>query len=212
MERLTLQAEIREGRGKGVARRLRAEGKIPAVVYGKNREPVSLIVDEKDLFNLLGKQALIDLKFGNEEEVTLLKDYQRDPIKGFFIHADFQAIVLGEKITITVPLHFEGTPVGVQEGGILQTMLREVEVECLPTEMPDNITLDISELGAGASLLVEDIETEEGIEIITDPDEAVATIVAPETLEEEDEEGEEEVLEEPEVIGAEDEEEEAEEE
>ncbi|AZR74560.1 hypothetical protein BBF96_14890 [Anoxybacter fermentans] len=188
MERLTLKADIREGKGKGAARRLRAEGRIPAILYGKDREPVTLAINERDLEQIVGKTALIDLNFGDEKVIAILKEVQRDPIKGFLLHADLQAINLSEKITITVPLHFEGTPVGVKEGGVLQTMVREVELECLPTEMPDYLAVDISDLEIGESLTIGEIDTPENIEILTPAEEVVVTVVAPEGAEEEAEE------------------------
>lgn len=208
MERVKLKAEQRRETGKGVARKLRREGYIPAVIYGRNRESLPLKVEEVALKNKIGGNAIFDLTIDGDEgtftETTMVKDVQRDVIKGDILHVDFQQISLDEKITISVPLSLEGVPAGVREGGVLQQLLREVEVECLPTNIPDYLEVDISELGVGDSLAVGQIVAPEGVEIVTPAEEIIASIVVPSEVVEE--EVEEPVAEEPEVIGGEEQE------
>ncbi|MFW5686881.1 MAG: 50S ribosomal protein L25, partial [Halanaerobium sp.] len=136
-----------------------------------------------------------------------IKDYQKDVIKQNLLHVDFQFISMDEKITVSVPMHLEGEAAGVRDGGVLQQLLREIEIDALPAEIPEEITIDISELEVGESLSVADLELPEGIDLVTDSDEVIVTVVTPtELIEEEVEEEEEEFLE-PEVIGEEEEEE-----
>ncbi|MFW6270636.1 MAG: 50S ribosomal protein L25 [Bacillota bacterium] len=215
MQRFEVEVEKRDQTGKGTARRLRREGLIPGVVYGKTRESESLIVNPKDISNKVNSNVIIDLKIVDDEEqneeVVMIKDYQKDVIKGNLIHVDFQQISMDEKINVTVPINLTGDAYGVQEGGVLQQLMREVEIEALPDNIPDEIDLDISELDVGDSLQVSDLEIEGEIDIVEGLDEVIVTVVTPsEEIEEEVEEVEEEFIE-PEVIGEETEEEEGEE-
>ncbi|MEC9488157.1 MAG: 50S ribosomal protein L25 [Halanaerobium sp.] len=214
MDRVKLRAEQRNDTGKGVARKLRREGYIPAVIYGRKREALPLKVEAVALNNKIGGNAIYDLTIEGDEgttETAMVKDVQRDVIKGNILHVDFQQISLDEKIVVSVPLSLEGVPAGVREGGVLQHLLREVDVECLPTNIPDNLEIDISGLNVGHSLSVGELSAPEGVEIMTPAEEIIATIVVPSEIIEEEEE-EEELLEEPEVIGEEEEEASAEEE
>ena len=210
MERFKIEAEVREETGKGISRRLRRAGKVPGVVYGKSRSPQPLIVNPDDLKSKLNSNAIIDLTIvGDEEteETVMIKDYQKDVIKGNIIHVDFQHISMDETITITVPIKITGSALGVQEGGVLQQLIREIEIETLPADIPDEFELDISELEMGDSLQVSDLEISGEIEVKTSLDEVIVTIVAPsEEIEEEVEEELEDEFIEPEVIGEEDEE------
>lgn len=214
MERLSLEAELRKETGKGHARRMRREGYVPAVLYGKERESVPLKISEKVLSGSLRSNAIIDLtiKSGRKKDkaVVMIKDLQKDVIKGHLIHADFHEISLEEKMIASVSLHLIGEPAGVKEGGILSQALREVDVECLPTDIPSWLEVDISHLEVGDSLNVSEIETPEGVTIVTEGDETVVSVVLP-TIEEEPEEVEEEedLDQEPAVIGEEEDEEEA---
>ncbi len=214
MERLSLEAELRKETGKGHARRMRREGYVPAVLYGKERDSVSLKISEKVLSGSLRSNAIIDLtiKSGRKKDkaVVMIKDLQKDVIKGHLIHADFHEISLEEKMIASVSLHLIGEPAGVKEGGILSQALREVDVECLPTDIPSWLEVDISHLEVGDSLNVSEIETPEGVTIVTEGDETVVSVVLP-TIEEEPEEVEEEedLDQEPAVIGEEEDEEEA---
>lgn len=194
MEKIKLLAEVRESRGSSYSRNLRAKGQIPGVIYGKGREPLALSIDEKEIKKVIGKNSLIDLGFGEETASVVLKDIQRDPLRGNPIHFDFQEVDLKQRITITVSIHLEGTPAGIKEGGILQQTLREVDLECLPTEMPNYLKVDISHLNVGESLHVNELVVPENLTILTSPEEVVVTIVTPtlNVIEEEEDVAEEE--------------------
>src|SRR6056297_1717675 len=182
MHRYSIDVEKREKTGKGVARKLRKEGLIPGVVYGRNREPQALTVDPDDLKGKL---------------------YSND-----IIHVDFQHIAMDETISITVPIKLVGDAPGVREGGVLQQLMREVDIEVLPTNIPDEIELDIDELTLSDSLEVGDLDVPEEVNVLNSPDDVIVTVVAPsEEIEEEEEEELEEEFIEPEVIGEEEEEE-----
>lgn len=214
MERLQLEVEERNQAGQSAAKKLREEGLIPGVVYGKNQEPVNVKVNDSDLEDIVGGNAIIDLELDDEPRTVMIKEVQRDVITGDFLHVDFHQIALDESIAVEVPIALEGTAEGQREGGVLQQTLRKIEVECLPTEIPEKIEVDISELEVGQSLHVADLDPEEDVEILTAGDEVLVTVVVPTELDLEEEEEEEEVITEPEVIGEEPEEgeEEAEEE
>jgi len=212
MEKHSIEAELRSETGKGVARQIRRNGLIPGVVYGRGNEPRSIKMDPQDIEKLLHSNAIFDLTFvgedGEEDEATvIIKDYQKDVIKQNLLHVDFQFISMDEKITVSVPMHLEGEAAGVRDGGVLQQLLREIEIDALPAEIPEEITIDISELEVGESLSVVDLELPEGIDLVTDSDEVIVTVVTPTELIEEEEEDEEEEFLEPEVIGEEEEEE-----
>jgi len=211
MERHSIEAELRTKTGKGAARQIRRSGLIPGVVYGRGNDPRAIKVDPQNIEKLLLSNAIFDLTFvgedGKEDEaVVIIKDYQKDVIKRNLLHVDFQFISMDEKITVSVPMHLEGEAAGVRDGGVLQQLLREIEIDALPAEIPEEITIDISELEVGESLSVADLELPEGIDLVTGSDEVIVTVVTPTELIEEDEEEEEEEFLEPEVIGEEDEE------
>lgn len=210
MERYNLSVEVREDTGKGVARSLRRSGLVPAVIYGKSRPSQALTVNPEDLKNKMSGNAIFDLSItaaGEEiKETVMIKEVQKDPIKGELLHIDFHHISMDEKITVNVSLNLTGEAPGVREGGVLQQLLREVEIECLPLDIPEALQLDISKLEMGNSMLVNDLEVPENIEIKTPFDEAIVTIVVPTEEEEElEEETEGDELTEPEVIGEEEE-------
>jgi large subunit ribosomal protein L25 len=199
-----LGVKLREEHGKGVARKLRAAGRIPAVCYRRNAEPVPVSLDPKELDLLLrsassGINTLIDLKVTGggdfDGRQVLVKELQRDPISGAYLHADLYAVDLQQKIHVSVPINLEGTPIGVSlGGGVLDFATREIDVECLPNAIPEEFTIDVSEIEIGQSLHVRDIAIPEGVEILNDPDVTVMSVVAPVAIEEEapeEEEGEE---------------------
>lgn len=184
MERVTINAEKREGHGKGFARLLRRGGMVPAVLYrGGEAQPIKL--SKKDLVGVLntssGEQVMVDLQFADgEKKVALLKDYQLDPVKGELLHSDFFEVSLTEAVKITIHVRTTGEPMGVKrDGGILQHSLRDVEIECLPDRIPDRIQIDISHLEIGQSIHVSDISFDEGIKVLTDPAEVISTVTAP---------------------------------
>jgi len=211
---VALTSARRSGTGKGDSRKLRATGRIPAVFYGRGETAIPLIVDMKDLKGALegaaGGNVIVDLKLEGEaaaDRKAIIREIQRDPVAGRIIHVDFQHISLTEKITVEVPVVLVGTPTGVKDGGgILETLLREVEVECLPTDIPEHIDVDVSALAIGDSIHVGELKAER-VTITTDPDRTVATVVPPTVLEEV--KPAEEAVAEPELIAKEKKEEEA---
>jgi large subunit ribosomal protein L25 len=178
-----LVAEPRTESGKGVARKLRAAGRVPAVLYGAGVESTPLSVDSKELFHLLhtgaGSNVLVDLIVDGQEHLAIPRDVQRDHIHGRFIHLDFLAVRRDEKIHITVPVRVVGESAGVKAGGVVEHHLWELEVECLPQDVPDAIEADITELEIGMSLRVADLVAPRGATILTNPDESVVAVQQP---------------------------------
>jgi large subunit ribosomal protein L25 len=162
----TLQAEKRDGRGKNEARRLRVSGRIPAVVYGVEKDKaVAIAVDPKMLLRILhsesGVNTLIGLQVDGGDTRVLVKEYQIDPIDHKLLHADFYQVAMDKTLTVTVPLVMKGEAPGVkQQGGIVDFVNREIEIECLPGDIPENIVVDISELMLNQGLRVRDLHTE----------------------------------------------------
>lgn len=204
MEKVSLGAETREKTGKGSSGRLRRRGYIPAILYGGKEAPQSLIVNTKDLEKALsteaGENVIISLKVGDKTRTVIVKDLQVDPVRGELLHADLCQISLKEKLKASVPIVVRGEAPGVKEGGILQHRLREIEVECLPTEIPESIPVDVSGLSIGDSLHVKDLRITGDIRILANGEESVVSIVPP-TVEEVAPPTPEEVVAEPEVIG-----------
>lgn len=198
MERLTLTAEKREDTGKGVARSLRRGGNTPAVIYRENNS-TPLQLNSKELKKFIrdtsGDQVLVNIKLDGGEKVALLKEFQTDPVTGELLHADFFEVSLKEKVKVAVHITLTGEPVGVKrDKGIIQHGVREIEVECLPSDIPGSLEMDISELEIGSSLHVMDIDLPRGVALTSDPDDVVITVIAPKVEEEAVEE--EEALEE----------------
>jgi large subunit ribosomal protein L25 len=183
MDRVTLQAEKRDRAGKGVARSLRREGFIPAVLY-RAGQSIPLKMRRKELASFIsstaGEQVMVNLEFPDgDKRLALVKDYQVDPIRGELLHTDFFEVLLTEKVRVTVAVSTTGEPVGVKrDGGILQHGIREIEIECLPDKIPGHITVDVSSLGLGKSIHVGDLSLGEDIKILTDPEEVIATVTA----------------------------------
>ena len=186
MAEFTLRAERREGVGKGFAKKLRREGKIPAILYGDGQETLPLQVEARQVHTLLkalsGETALVELVVegrGGGRWTTIVKEVQYDPVRGDPLHIDFQRVSAARKITVEVPIIVTGVPVGVRtKGGVLEHLLREVEVECLPSEIPEHIEVDVSHLDLGDAIHVADLKLERG-EILTDPTSTVVTVVPP---------------------------------
>ena len=186
-----LKSTRRDGVGKGVARRLREAGSVPAIYYGRGEEPVALSVHAKELELLLhgaaGSNVIVDLKVEGAaagDRKAILREVQRHPVRGTILHVDLQHISLSERITVEVPIVLVGVPTGVKDGGgILEHILREVEVECLPTDIPQNFTIDVSHLNIGESVHVSDI-AKGNVEVLTEAEQPVATVVPPTVLEE----------------------------
>jgi large subunit ribosomal protein L25 len=183
-----LSAETREGTGKGVARKLRATGVIPAVVYGRKRAAQSITVNPIALQKLLrgeaGMNTLIDLSLGGKTSTVLVKGVERDPVRGRYLHADFYEVDLTQKVTVSVPIHLIGKAAGTDFGGILDHPLRELLIECLPREIPQRIDVDVTALGVNDSIHVSDLKLAPGLTIKTDAALAVASVVPPASEEE----------------------------
>jgi len=186
MERVALTAQVREKAGKGVARGLRREKLVPAVLYSHGKStPISMV--SKDVTKVLktegGEHALINLKLEGAKEagerMALIKDYQVDPLNGALLHLDLMEVAMNEKVKIQVAVHIVGNAIGVKEGGIFQYGQRTLEVECLPAQIPDSIEVSIADLKINESLHVRDITAPEGVRILTDGDATVATIQPP---------------------------------
>ncbi len=181
----TLQAEKRDGRGKNEARRLRASGRIPAVVYGAVKgKAVEIAVDPKILMRILhsesGVNTLIGLKVDGGDTRVMVKEYQIDPIDHKLLHADFYQVAMDKALTVTVPLLMKGEAPGVkQQGGIVDFVNREIEIECLPGDIPENIVVDISELMLNQGVRVRDLHTEGAKwKPVTDGDLMIVHVVA----------------------------------
>ncbi len=204
-EMITVETQSREVFGKNASRRLRKAGQIPATLYGLKQEPVSLTVDPKVIFRILhsssGQNTLFKLAVsGQSSPHVLIKDFQREPVKGTLMHVDFLRIDMSKKLHVQVPLEFTGVPVGVKTlGGIMDVVVREVEIECLPTDIPEHISVDVTELGLNDLFRVGQIQVSEKIKIITEP-EVVLVTVLPQRAEEEVAAPTEEEGKEPEVI------------
>ena len=191
----SLAVEIRRETGKGAARKLRAAGRIPAVLYGHGRESVSLSLGAHDLEMIIkrsdaGVNTLIDLKGegGVAGTTVLIKELQRHPVRATLVHADLFEIKADEKITVTVPIHLEGTAVGVKLGGIMDQIMRDIDLECLPRAIPDAIEVDVSAMELGDAVHVEDLAIPEGCEHDVEGSLIVAHVVAPKLVVEEAEE------------------------
>jgi large subunit ribosomal protein L25 len=192
MEERTLVAHRREGKGKEEARRLRHQGLIPAVVYGHREETIPITLDPKELFKILragaGERTLINLTIeglqsGPVTKTVILKEKQVDPVKRTVLHADLYTVAMDEKIDVSIPVHIVGKSQGVELGGVLEQVLREIEVECLPGDIPPGIDVDVSALDIGDSIHVSDIALEKA-KILVDPEQTIVTVVPPTVYEE----------------------------
>ena len=188
MAEVTIQAEPRSGTGKGVARKLRAVGKVPGVLYGRGLQPVALAVDVRTLAHALhtdaGRNVLIDLHVDGDNHLTLLRELQRDPVRGTFFHVDFLKIARDVAIQVEVPIHIVGESQGVKEGGVIEHHIWNVRVECLPGNVPERIDADVTELNVGDALRVGDLEAPSDVTILTPPEETVLSVVVPQKPEE----------------------------
>jgi len=180
---VALKAERRTANGKGAARQLRLQGKVPAVVYGHGRQPEALSLTlgelEKALVGIAAESTLIDLSIEGSGIKTLIREIQRHPVRSRIIHVDFYEIHADEKITLSIPVYLEGTPDGVKNGGgVLDQVLREIEIEVLPADIPERVSVDVSALIIGHSLHVRDVKIERAT-ILTDAEATLCTVVPP---------------------------------
>jgi large subunit ribosomal protein L25 len=182
MEQKTMSIELRDKNGKGVARKLRVQGVVPGVVYGKGIEPVSVKVDAKDLAAAIagegGLNSLITLSGGGSlnGNIVIVADMQRNPLKGDILHVDFHRISLDEKVKVHVPVVMVGTAAGVKEGGMLDVVTYSLDVECLPTSIPEAINVDVTNLAIGHSIHVSELGLPQGIKVLNDPETPIVSI------------------------------------
>ncbi len=207
MEHIALQAEPRPPMNKGRLKQLRREGKVPAVVYGRGKDNQNLQVDGRRLNQILaseGSNVLLNLQLDSADtgtETVMFKEVQHNPIlREQILHVDFIRISMTDQIEVEVPLAFTGEPVGVKdEGGVLEILMREISIKCLPAEIPEHIPVDVSDLKIGDSISAGSLQLGEKLELVTDPDEMlvqVSVVLEEEEVEEELEEGAEELPEE----------------
>ncbi|MEP6622620.1 MAG: 50S ribosomal protein L25/general stress protein Ctc [bacterium] len=184
MASASLSAEKRSDSGKGVARKLRAAGLVPGVVYGHAREAQSLSVNARELEKLLSSisrgSTVVQLSLDGATTNTLIREVQRHPFKKQILHIDFQELVAGEKVTVNIPLVFVGVPDGVRlSGALLEQILHSIEVLVDPASIPNHLDVDVTHLAMGHSLHVRDIKLPEGIEVLSDEDATICAVIAP---------------------------------
>ncbi len=186
MERPVLTAEIREERGKEKVKKLRSKGLIPAIFYGPKSQSIPLVVQSKELAKALqteaGENVLIDLDIRkgdqSDRKVVMLKDIQIDPLERMMLHTDFYEVTMDQMITVEVPVHLVGKPEGTKMGGILEQVRRTIQIQCLPTDIPKSIDVDVTPLMIGDSIHVQDIRVEKA-RIISETNFTIATVVPP---------------------------------
>ena len=191
MEKLVVEAEPREHRGKNRARQLRRAGQLPAVAYGGAGEPLALRVDPRAVGRILQSEAGHNAVFtlavkGQGKTPAMIRDWQVDPIRGQLLHVDFLRVALDTRLKVKVPVETRGESIGVkQQGGILELVQREVEVECLPGDIPDQFVVDVAELAINQSVRVGDLKVDNRkIRVLTDPNRIIVHVVAPRAVEE----------------------------
>jgi large subunit ribosomal protein L25 len=186
MERPILKAEIREGTGKGMARKLRVKGLIPAIFYGPRSKTIPLVIDAKEFAKTLqteaGENVLIDLDIRKGDQssrkVVMVKELQIDSLQRTALHADLYEVAMDETVTVEVPIHLIGKPEGIKMGGILEQISRVIQIQCLPGDIPKSFDIDVSSLKIGDSIHVQDIQVEKA-KILADTNFTIATVVPP---------------------------------
>lgn len=200
-----LKADRREDLTKSATKEARNKGRLPAVLYGKGKEPKTISLDSIELVKTVrdeGRNAIISLDIEGESPVdVMLHEYQMDPIKEELIHADFYIVDMSEEMDVEVSLRLDGEAEGVRDGGVLQQPLYVLQVRAKPREIPEEIAVDISELKVGDSITVADLKTSDTYEVLDDLETTIATILAPDTVEDIEESADEN--QEPELVGAE---------
>ena len=183
MAEVTLEVSNRDDAGKGVARKLRQQGQIPAVVYGGHRDPAKITVDRKAVAELIQKSEhgvrsifLLKMAGTDQQRHAMIKDIQIDPLSRKMRHIDFVRVQMDEVVRVTIPVHISGTALGVKEGGILDWNVRELHVECLPGQIPDSIDVDVTNLTGHEYLRVSDLTIPEGVKVLDDPERVVVGV------------------------------------
>ncbi len=181
---ITVGADVRASRGKNEAHRTRRAGQIPAVVYGAFQEPVSIAVNPREIVRIIksstGSNTIFNLQInGGERTPVMVVDQQIDPVRGTLLHADFKRIDLTKRLRVVVPVHTEGEPKGVkQQGGLLEVVTRSVEIECLPDDIPEHFTIEVTELMLGQNRRAGDIPLAGSAKLVSSPDTVIAHVVA----------------------------------
>ncbi len=181
---ITVSAGVRNTRGKNEARRTRREGLIPAVVYGAYQDPVSVAVNPREVLRIIhsstGYNTIFNLSVdGGAATPVMVVDQQSDPIRGTLLHADFKRIDLSKRLKVSVPVHTEGEPKGVkQQGGLLEVVSRSIEIECLPDDIPERFTMDVTELLIGQARRASDVALAGSMKLVSAPDTVIAHVVA----------------------------------
>ncbi len=200
MEEVVLKVNLRERTGKEYSKKLRFQGKVPGIIYGAGISPMPVDADSKDLLHIvkLGENFIFKVDAGKERFDVLLKDFQRDPVRREIIHFDLYKVSLDKPVRVKVPIVLSGHAIGVEKGGFLDFAYRELDIECLPKFIPENIQVDVSSLEIGDSIKVQDLKLPKEIKVITEPETVIVFVealkeeeVAPLTAEE---------IKEPEVI------------
>lgn len=191
MEQARLEVEIRQGKGKGSARSLRRDGFIPGIVYGHKQDPVGIKFQEQSLrkiFRLGGENVLINMEIpGSGTETVMIKEIQKDPISRKTLHADFMRVSLEERVTAHIPILLVGNAPGVKEGGVLEFLLRELRVECQVGQIPEHFEIDVSTLGIGDQVRVEEVPIPEDMVIHDDLSTIIVTVASPTVIKEAEE-------------------------
>lgn len=184
----SLKVKDRPDLTKSQKKQMRAEGFVPASVYGKSIDNVSVSVNQRDIFQILKTNPngviQLTLPYEKQNHPVMIQDIQKDPISGDLLHIDFHRIQMDEPVKSTVPIEVVGDAVGVKEGGILQVQSHELEVKCLPDQIPSSLQLDVTELEIGGNMTVADISVPGGVEVLSDDNEVVVTLLAPQKNEE----------------------------
>jgi large subunit ribosomal protein L25 len=176
-----VEAKLREASDKNAARRLRTTGMIPAVLYGAKKEPRAVAVDPKQILKVLhsasGHNTIFDLNLDGEQTKAMVEDWQYEPMKGHLLHVDLKRIAMDQKMRLSVPVVMQGEARGVKlEGGLLDVVLREVHIECLPSDIPSHIDVDVSDLGHGQAIRVADLPQNAAVKYLDDPDAVIAHV------------------------------------
>ncbi|MGH9486146.1 MAG: 50S ribosomal protein L25 [Terriglobales bacterium] len=181
---ISLEAETRTGRGKGPARQMRRAGRIPATLYGARRQPLNLTLDPKAVGRILhsesGHNTIFNLAVaGGETTAAMLVDWQREPLRGRLLHVDLKRIAMDQTIRVRVPVQTKGEALGVKtQGGILEVVTREVEIECLPTDIPEQVSVDVSALSIGQNFRASDLQLGAGHRLLTETDRVIVHVIA----------------------------------
>jgi large subunit ribosomal protein L25 len=183
MAEVTLEVSRREQTGKEVAKKLRRDGKVPAVVYGGHREAVAITVDRKSVSELIQKSEhgirsifLLKMAGSDQQRHAMIKDITIDPVSRKMTHIDFVRVLMDEAVRVTVPVHLIGTAIGVKEGGLLDFQVRDLHVECLPNAIPDSIDVDVTALGHHDYVRVKELKLPQGVKVLDDPERVVVGV------------------------------------